>query len=98
VAIAIVYSLLQGLQADVFFVLRFEAEDSLVLSIEVYRKIVHEAYRLNSIFILIFDEFIFKIFEVTAKERVNKDQLFVIFRQSIAKQISAAQDQLLFHQ
>jgi hypothetical protein len=98
VAIAIVYSLLQGLQADVFVVLCVEAEDSLVLSVEVYRKIVHEADRLNSIFILIFDEFIFKIFEVTAQERVNKDQLFVIFRQSIAKQISAAQDQLLFHQ
>lgn len=96
--LAIVYRLFQGLQADLFFVFGLEAQDSFVWSVEIYRKIVHKADRLHSIFILIFNEFVFQIFEVTILERVHEHQLFVIFRQSIAEQIGAAKDQLLFHQ
>lgn len=96
--LTIVYRLFQGLQTDLFVIFGVKAQHSLVYSIEIYRKIVHEADRLQSIFILIFNEIVLKIFEVTAQERVHEYKLFVIFRHSIAEQIGATQYQLLFHQ
>lgn len=98
VTFTVVYSLFEGLQADLFVVLGVEAEYSLVSLAEVYRKIVHIADSWSSCFILIFDEFVFKILEVTSHEGVHEDQLFVIVHQSIAEQIGTAQYQLLFHQ
>ena len=82
-AFAIVHCLFQGLEADLFLVLSLKAEDAFIGATEVYRKIVHETNWGNSIFILIFDEFVLQIFELTPNEWVHENEPFA-FRQAIA--------------